>query len=579
MTVFYTLMLLIGLLYFIFKVRWDLHMFQQNSYRAERYLHWMSQTHQPIISKSDWMFILGSMISLLPSLTGNLWISAIGFVIGLPFMALSVMMFHVKITWQPAKKKLAWTPRVRRMLVTTFVWLNLLYAFAFVSRGVWFIWIALVFSIVYSWAFVLCGNLTNSPIEGLINHRYYTDAQRRLKMNPNLIVIGVTGSYGKTSVKNVLFQLLSQKYNVLMTPESYNTPMGVIRTIRERLNPTHEIFIVEMGAKEIGDITEICNLVHPSMGIISSIGPQHLDTFKTLENVIRTKGELFDNVQAGGTIFVNLNDENIRSLSLRTDVKTILFGNAEHKNTNYAVSDVNITDDGTAFTLLSRFSDMSRFSDTSRFSDSTNNFDSASSKGKGQQKGKNKTQPTLKPIDYTRTELKTKLLGMHNIDNILGSIAIAMELGLSATQINRALFDLYPVKHRLSYSKSGAGYTILDDAFNSNPTGSKNALEVLKQIKGNRKIILTPGMIELGDQQFELNEKFGEYMAAACDYVILVGKKQTAPIQQGLKNKHFPDEKCLVVQNLAEGFKAINAYAKPGDVLLIENDLPDSFNE
>jgi UDP-N-acetylmuramoyl-tripeptide--D-alanyl-D-alanine ligase len=561
-------MLLIGLMYFIFKVRWDLHMFQQNSYRPERYLHWMNQTHQPIIKKSDWMFILGSMISLLPSLTCNPWITAIGFILGLPFMALSIMMFHVKITWQPAKKKLAWTPRVKRMLITTFVWLNLLYAFAFVSRGVWFIWVAIVFSIVYSWAFVLCGNLTNSPIEALINHRYYADAQRRLKMNPNLIVIGVTGSYGKTSVKNVLFQLLSQKYNVLMTPESYNTPMGVIRTIRERLNPTHEIFIVEMGAKEIGDITEICNLVHPRMGIISSIGPQHLDTFKTLENVIRTKGELFDNVQEGGTLFVNLNDENIRTLTLRTDVKAIRFGNAQEKNTNYAVNNVQITDDGTLFTLLSRFSDTSRTSD-----------EHSKDKGKNSHKGKNKAPSAPKPMPYTQTELKTKLLGAHNIDNILGSIAIAMELGLSATQINRALFDLYPVKHRLSYSKSGLGYTILDDAFNSNPTGSKNALEVLKQIKGNRKIILTPGMIELGDQQFELNEKFGEYMANACDYVVLVGKKQTLPIQQGLKNKHFPDEKCLVVQNLAEGFKAINAYAKPGDVLLIENDLPDSFNE
>lgn len=511
-------------------------MFQQNSYRPERYFRWMNQTKQPLIKKSDWMFLIGFSISCFPSLSGNIWATWIGFVLGLPFMALSLLMFHVKITWQPAKKKLAWTPRVKRMFITAFIWLNLLYAFAFVSRGLWFIWVSVVFSVVYSWAFVLAANITNAPIEQSITHYYYKDAQKRLKENPNLIIIGVTGSYGKTSVKNVLYQLLSQKYNVLMTPESYNTLLGVIRTIREGLNPTHDIFIVEMGAKQEGDIAEICELVHPHMGLITSIGPQHLESFKTLENVIKTKGELFEKLRPEGTIFVNLNDENIRNMKLPKGVNAISFGNSSHKKVNYSVSDIQVSEEGTAFSILSH-------------------------------------------KDKKKEPFKTRLLGAHNIDNMLGSIAIAMELGVSADQINRGLYDMYPVKHRLSYGKSPYGYTLIDDAFNSNPVGSKNALEVLKHMKGNRKIILTPGMIELGDQQYELNEKFGEYMADACDYVVLVGKKQTEPIQQGLKNKKFPSDRWIAVQNLAEGFNAVNAYAKPGDVLLIENDLPDSFNE
>lgn len=513
-------------------------MFQQNSYRPERYLHWMNVTKQPLIKKSDYMYVIGSGVSMLSLSFNNLWVGLLGFVLGLAFTALSILMFHVKTTWQPAKKKLAWTPRVRRMLITAFIWLNLLYAFAFVSRGILFIWFALLFSVIYSWAFVMLANTTNKPIEAGINHYYYTDAKKRLTMNPNLIVIGITGSYGKTSVKNVLHQLLSEKYNVLMTPESYNTLLGVIRTIREKLNPTHDVFIVEMGAKEIGDIAEICKLVTPDIGMITSIGPQHLDTFKTLENVIKTKGELFEGVKSNGMIFVNLNDENIGKLKPRGDVKAIFFGRENHKKADYAVSGEHINEEGTLFNLIHG-------------------------------KGKNKEHTTL----------KTKLFGAHNIDNMLGSIAIAMELGVSPERINRALFDLHPIKHRLSISKSPLGYTILDDAFNSNPTGSKNALEVLKKMKGGKKIILTPGMIELGERQFELNEKFGEYMASACDYVVLVGKKQTAPIQQGLKNKKFPPEKIVVVQNLSEGFKAVNDYAKPNDVLLIENDLPDSFNE
>lgn len=482
--------------------------------------------------------MIGSAISTLPLLTHNLWLIAVCFILGLPFTLLSAIMFHVKTTWQPAKKKLVWTPRVKRLLICAFIWLNLLFSFAFVSHGALFIWLSQIFAIVYSWAFVLLANLTNKPIEMGINHYYYSDAQKRLKLNSNLIVIGVTGSYGKTSVKNVLYQLLSQKYNVLMTPESYNTLMGVIRTIREKLTPTHDIFIVEMGAKQSGDIAEICKLVSPSMGLITSIGPQHLDTFKTLENVIKTKGELFEGVTAGGKLFVNMSDDNIKSIPLRKDVTAITYGREHAKKLDYTVTSEQLSEEGTSFTLLS-----------------------------GKQK------------DRSPTVLKTKLLGAHNIDNMLGSIAVAMELGVSSAQINRGLYDLYPVKHRLSYSRSPLGYTIIDDAFNSNPVGSKNALEVLKKMKGNRKIILTPGMIELGDQQFELNEKFGEYMAATCDYVVLVGKKQTEPIASGLRKKKFPEEKLFIAQNLQEGFQAVNDYAKAGDVLLIENDLPDSFNE
>lgn len=538
MTLLIALNLLLTLCYFVFKVRHDLHMFQQNSYRPERYLKWMQQTAQPVIKKSDIMFAIGSGIAVLPLLTLNDYIGLLGFIVGLPFMALSVLMFHVKTTYQPAKKKLVWTKRVRRLLITAFIWLNLLFAFAFVSHGVWFIWLSMLFTVIYSWGIMLLANLTNTPIESGINAYYYNDAKKRLQANPNLIIIGITGSYGKTSVKNVLYQLLSQKYNVLMTPESYNTLMGVIRTVREKLNPTHEVFIVEMGAKQTGDIAEICKLVNPHIGIITSIGPQHLDTFKTLENVISTKGELFGGVQSGGRIFVNLADDNIKKLTLRQDLTAFTFGREPHKKLDYAITQEQLTEDGTAFTVSIK-------------------------------KGK----------ERRAVQLKTRLLGAHNVDNLLGSIAIGLELGLTEAQINRALFDMHPVKHRLSVSRSPLGYTILDDAFNSNPVGSKNALTALKQMKGNRKIIMTPGMIELGDQQEALNEAFGEYIAAVCDYVVLVGKRQTEPIQKGLEKKKYPKDKLFIAKNLNEAFGAVNQYAKAGDVLLIENDLPDAFNE
>ncbi len=132
------------------------------------------------------------------------------------------------------------------------------------------------------------------------------DARRIVQSMRNLLVIGITGSYGKTSVKHFLHTVLAQQFNVLMTPESFNTPMGVTRTVRSSLSPTHDIFIAEMGAKQTGDIKELCDLAQPKMGIITSIGPQHLETFKTLENVQATKFELVESLPADGTAFFEL---------------------------------------------------------------------------------------------------------------------------------------------------------------------------------------------------------------------------------------------------------------------------------
>ena len=159
---------------------------------------------------------------------------------------------------------------------------------------------------------VLLVNWINRPVEQAIDRHYVQDAARILRQMPELTVIGVTGSYGKTSVKYFLNTLLSSRYNVLQTPGNYNTTLGVVRTIREYMKPFHEIFICEMGAREIGDIKEICDLVHPDHGIITSVGPQHLQSIHTIENIIKTKFELADAVPSEGKVFLNYDNEYIR---------------------------------------------------------------------------------------------------------------------------------------------------------------------------------------------------------------------------------------------------------------------------
>ena len=523
--------------YFVFKLPHDLHMLQQNSYRNDRYLRWLNDDQNRIIQKSDLMYILGLIPALLPSFFPGLshWVKGPLFALGLPFMALSAYMFYIRITYQPAKKKLVYTARVKRLVVSA-----VLLGFLVFSLGLWanralFSLVLMAFMVTYSSLFALAANMVNAPVEAHIRNRFIQSAMDRLAQRPDRVLVGITGSYGKTSVKHILTELTSRRYNVLMTPGSFNTTLGVVRTINEQLNTTHDLFVVEMGAKEMGDIKEICDIVPVDYGIITSIGPQHLETFGSIENVQSTKGELFRGVKPGGVIALNLGDPLVAALPRRSDVRYLTYG---APGADCVVSDVAVTDAGTTFKLTA----------TTRQGSLSETF-------------------------------TTQLLGAHNIDNMLGAIAIALDLGVPTRDIQRALKDMKPVQHRLSSYKAAGGWLVLDDAFNSNPTGASNALEVLRAMKGGKKLIMTPGMIELGEEQDRLNGLFGEKIAQCCDEVILVGPKRTLPIAEGIRRQGFPESRLHIVRNLKEGFEKVQQLASPGDVLLIENDLPDSYNE
>lgn len=527
----------IGLAFY--KNQRDLHMFQQNSYRQERYLKWRKP--QKKIHGFDIALLYSVAFIIAGYYINNIITQTTLYALGFIFLGVSGLGFKLRIDASPEKKKLIYTNRVKRLNLTlSALYLALFLVMLYVPPIAAILISALIATV--SFLAVLKANWLNKPMEQHINKGFINDAKRRLKENPNLIVIGITGSYGKTSVKNILYHLLSQKYNVLMTPESYNTLLGVTRTIREHLLPTHEILIVEMGAKQTGDIKELCDFVTPDIGIITSIGPQHLDTFKTVKTVQQTKGELFEGVKSGGHIYMNANDPLIMGLPKRSDVDITYFGLESDtleaistNDTRYLGKDIYLDKKGTHFSCLS-------------------------------------SQDGL-------CEMTTKLLGAHNIGNMMGGIAIAGDLGVQLTRLSTYLYDIEPVEHRLSYRTTGLNYTILDDAFNSNPIGSKNAVEALSQMEGNKKIIITPGMIELGDKQYDLNKAFGVAIAAVCDHTILVGPKQTKPIQDGLREAGYNEDNLTIAPNLKTAFAVLNQLVGEGDVVLLENDLPDAFNE
>ncbi len=370
------------------------------------------------------------------------------------------------------------------------------------------------------------------PVEKLVSELYFRDAQKILKARPDLIKIGITGSYGKTSVKFILGTILGEKYQVLVTPSSYNTPMGVTRVIREKLMPSHQVFVAEMGARHVGDIRELCRLVHPLHGVLTSVGPQHLDTFHTLERIKRTKYELMDAVPDGGCCFFPDDGGICRELFEKTTKEKRLCCLHATDDADVWASDIRVTHQGSSFTLHTVAGSVA---------------------------------------------CQTRLLGEHNIQNILLAATVALHMGLTLRQVSRGISRIEPVEHRLQLI-SRPGITIIDDAFNSNPRGAEAALRVLKGFPG-RRLIVTPGMVELGGEEVEFNRDFGRQMASSVDVAILVGKRHTQPIACGLRDAGFAEEHLHVVASLEEARALLDQLAQSGDVVMFENDLPDNYSE
>ncbi|GHV06763.1 hypothetical protein FACS1894217_06100 [Clostridia bacterium] len=365
------------------------------------------------------------------------------------------------------------------------------------------------------------------PVQMLINRWYINDARKILTSMPKLKVVGVTGSYGKTTMKFILNRLLSLRFETLMTPESYNTTMGVVRTIRERLKPTHEIFVTEMGARHLGDVRELCELVHPTIGVLTSVGEQHLDTFGNLETVKTAKFELVDAVLgANGRIFLNLDSEPIRNTL--PDIGNVVTYAIDHAAT-YQVIALSVDSQGSRFTIRA---------------------------------------PGGEEHDFT-----TSLLGRHNVLNVVGAVAVAHTMGVKFAQLIPAVRALPPVPHRLELVKA-SGYTIIDDSYNANPNGAAAALETLGLFSGH-KILITPGMVELGDRAAELNREFGANAAKVCNHIILVGAKQTEPIAEGVKYAGFTQ--LDIVDTVQDALKLAEKVSQLDKIVLLCNDLPDNF--
>ena len=447
----------------------------------------------------------------------------------IPPLAAGIVLY-VRAGTEKAKKPLVFTARLKRLMLVTFL-LN--FALLFLTgcvfgggaapRAVFLallpLWIAL-------------DGLLAWPVEKAISEMYFRDAQRILREHPDLIRIGITGSWGKTSVKFILGSILQEKYNTLITPRSFNTPMGVTRVIRTQLEPGHRIFIAEMGARHVGDIREMCRLVHPQMGILTSVGPQHLDTFKTLDRIRETKYELIEAIPENGACFFADDEDIVLDLYRRTEKEKYLAGMSPDRDDVWA-EELRVSPEGSHFLLCTK---------------------------------------------DVRIPCHTELLGELNIRNIVLCASVCLKLGMTLREIARGISHLQSVEHRLQMVRNPGGITVIDDAFNSNIRGAKQAFAVLRDFPGKR-IVVTPGMVELGDQEEIMNREFGRSLAPCCDLAVLVGRKRSRSIIEGLKEAGFREEMITVVGSLSEAAEYLAGVTARGDTILFENDLPDNYSE
>lgn len=527
--IFASLVLIVAIAMLAFEFKRDLMMMQQNSYRIDRYMRWLRVSADTTT--------VSRLLAICVFLASLVTFSRPTWALGL------TMVYAVGALWwllsRHYKKPLVWTPRARRIFIVTFllavvaIALALIFSAPGAEHKLFVATVTTVGIFCASHCFIVAAVWLLQPLEKAINRRYYNEARDILASMPELKVIGITGSYGKTSTKNYLYHILAESFETLMTPGSYNTTLGVVRTIRELMKPYTEVFICEMGAKAPGDIKEICDLVHPSIGIITAVGPQHLESFKTIDCVCRTKFELVDSLPAAGGLAV-INDDFEPSAAREVTSTSCLRYAVNHTDAAaYRAVDITYSPMGTSFTVVG-----------------PNGF-------------------SLK--------LKTRLVGECNISNLLGAIIVALHLGVPTDKITHAVEHIEQVEHRLSIKRIPGGYTIIDDAFNSNPTGSAMALDVLAAMTPGKRIVITPGMIELGDRQDELNYQFGQKMTRCCDVVIVVGIYNRDAITRGLSDAGSQPPQILTVDSFADAQKILPTIAQAGDTVLYENDLPDTF--
>jgi UDP-N-acetylmuramoyl-tripeptide--D-alanyl-D-alanine ligase len=352
-------------------------------------------------------------------------------------------------------------------------------------------------------------------IEKMLFNGFKVKAQKKIESMSDMKVVGITASYGKTSIKNYVEHLVKAKYKTYATPRSVNTLGGVMKDVNDDLPSDIEVYVVEMGARGEGDIAEISTFVNPHYVVVGKIGPAHIEYFKTMENIRNTKMEILKTDRLK-TAWIH------ESAMVKPESNVHTFGTKENLDMRsnvaapkYIIEDVEATLESTSFTL-----------DGVRYSAS--------------------------------------ILGAFNAMNLAAAVLVAKELGLSDEQIQKQLSTLKPVAHRLQRIDAG-GKVILDDSFNGNIDGTMASFDLATTYEG-RKVVITPGLVEVDDA---LNIQVAQRANKVFDVVVVTGD-----LNYAIFKEYVDAEKLVKLASKAEMESMLVEQTLPGDLILFANDAP-----
>lgn len=491
--------------------------FQQCNYRADEYAKCFFSSLAEEWQKLVFCSACLCVYSLAAAAAPKLWIVA---AVDLAFFAGVAIIYRAK---SKIRVKAKFTKRFTRIFVVGFLFfcaINacvfflakrfglLAYALPITAISVTVIPISLIF-----------GAAINYPYDRIKYLLTIRGAKKKLSENKNLKVIFVTGSFGKTTTKRYLYELLKDDYKTVATPKSFNTPIGLCLSIKA-INEDTQIFIAEAGARRAGDIKTLCQMVRPDISVVTGIAPQHIETFKSIENIIAEKEEAVKNLKVGGFAVISGETVGGKTIYERAKCDKISVGSGGDSAVKFG--NVKFSAYGSSFDIMCG-------------------------------------EKTL--------EITAPFVGIHNVVDFTLAAAVAIKLGVRAEKIVNIAKTLTPPEHRFSVSVSGGGVTIIDDGYNANIEGIKSGAESLKYF-GGKKFAVFSGIVEGGTKSYELNSEAGRVLSENCDRLIAVGR---------LADEILSDAKGERTEDLDGAKEILKKEVRRGDTVAFFSDLPDRY--
>lgn len=495
---------------------------QQDTYYPGRYLKWVIARRKFHLQTVVWVAVLACLT----------WLSPSGALLALPGFAFAYWLSDDP--YKDGKLPLILTERAKRIVALACVIPTGLATVALFLAGSWFAWLPIAAAFLTLPVYPALAVVLLAPDERRRQSHFKQEAVSTLQtVRP--LVVGITGSYGKTSTKELLGQLLQAACGpTFWPPKGVNTEMGITRSIRETLRSHTQYAVIEMAAYGKGSIRKLCQLTPPQAAIVTCVGHAHLERFGSTANILEAKSELALALPPDSLLVCNGDNDGARSIArLRKDLKVRLYGLDSAYEMDCFATDIRIDEKGTACQV--------------------------------HWKGRRY------PVHFPQW-------GKPALSNLLGAFTMACELGADPAYVAAVAGTLNPVDNRLQLKREG-DLRVLHDAYNSNPIGFASALDVLQALPAKRRIVMTPGMIELGELQESLNRKLAQQAAHVCDLAIVVGPTNRQALKSGLSAGGLRDDQVLVCENRTEAFHRFAALKQPGDLLLIENDLPDLYEK